>query len=151
MDAHADKDRPILLFLGLVLLILGIYGSLKTTVNLVAFDAYPQEGVFPFSQAEYDPMSREQDCVVNYSYTPPIYYEADGFTMRQAEPAEQEYDETYRKQQELQAQNCVSGVQDARKAALVDDISKSAIFILLAVLVLAYARIFKRILFTIKI
>jgi len=151
MDTHAGKDRPILLFFGLVLLILGVYGSLKTTVNLLAFDVYPQETVFPFSQVPYGPMSREEDCPITYSYTPPTYFEEDGVTLRSATPAEVAYDEPYRKQMELQALNCVSAVQDARRAALVDDISKSAIFLFLAFLVLAYSRIFKRKLFTIKI
>jgi len=153
MTAHEGKDRPILFFIGLVLLLVGLYGSLRTVVNLVAFDRYPQQGVFytPVSPTNYAPYEREEDCAVNNSYLPPLYYEDDGVTLREPSPTETEADAQYKAQQERYAANCVAGVQESRAATMVNDISQSLIFLLLAIGVLVFSRVFKRFEFTLKI
>jgi|GEM_PF-2739816 len=153
MNTPEVKERPILFFIGVLLLLLGLYGTLKTVVNLVVFDRYPQEGVYklPFTQPEYyAPAQREQDCASNYAYMPQMYYDVNG-TVRPATAAELESEVLYKAQQEVSEQNCVTGVEEARKMAMVNDISQSLIFLLLAVGILTFGRVFRKVFLNIKI
>ncbi len=147
------KDRPIMFFIGVLLLLVGLYGTLKTVVNLVVFERYPLNGVYeiPFSAPDpYGTTQREQDCEFNYSYIPVSYYDADGY-IRGASETERAADETYKAQQEINKQTCIEGVKEARKESMVNDISQSLIFLLLAMGMLTFGRVFRKTFLNIKI
>jgi len=141
------KDRPWLFFIGVVLILIGIYGTLKTTVNFAAFDKYPTGGVMAFSflsssaTEQYHP--REEDCQTNYYVYPTIYYQADNVTSREPSAAEKQQMEVQEQQMPIQLANCISGVGEARDAAKMNDISDSLLFLLLGVGVLGALRLFR--------
>jgi hypothetical protein len=139
-----QTNRPILSFIGVVLLLLGLYGAFRTLVNLIAFERYPQEAVFSLSSFQSDYTQREEDCATTYAYSLPIYYQSDNVTPRKATAEEAKSDAAYAAQQEQNKENCVTGLQEIRKAAMVSDISHSIIFLLLALGVLFHNRIFKK-------
>ncbi len=118
-------------FIGLILVLIGLYATARTTINLVAFEKYPQGGVLPtnFSGVpQY--FQQERDC--NY---PQTYYTADGKTTRPATPEEKENAKT-------QQQNCLEGVKEGRNQAKINDISQSLLFLFLGAGVLVSRRIF---------
>jgi hypothetical protein len=140
------KDRPVLLFIGVILLLIGVYFSLRTIINFAAFEHYPQTGVdLSMPWKEYAPVGyqREEDCEVSYIYTPSLYYRADGVTPRPATKEETELVEQQKQQYELQKQSCIAGVVEMRNVAKINDISQSLIFLLLGGAVLLYRRLFK--------
>jgi len=130
------QNHQWVLFIATMLILLGIYGSLRTVINFFAFDRYPQEGVYPnipiFSSSSYAPYSsREEDCTAY----PAIYYDKDQ-NVRPGTPEE-------KTQERVQQQNCLSQVREARERAKINDISQSALFLFLGAGVIAFRRIFK--------
>lgn len=118
-------------FIGVVLLLLGIYGSVRTVINMYAFDKYPQGGVLALNLSGQPPYyQKETDC----SYpTSPVY---DSVGKPIPITAEQE---------KMDAQNkinCLASVKDAREQAKVNDISQSLLFLFLGVGVLVSRRFF---------
>lgn len=138
------KQNQWMVFVGVILLLAGIYGIARTSVNLLAFDKYPQEGVYPplpFLTSSYAPgpyYGREGDCIANYSIVYPMY-DGTGKPVKQTEEEKAEA----KKQQDLQKENCLEGVAESRDRAKVNDISQSLLMIFLGAGVIAARRIFK--------
>lgn len=153
------KTNQWILFIGVVLLLFGIYGLARTGINVFAFEKYPQEGVyppFPFFQASFPPVyygGREEDCIVNNIY-PPLGYTTmpdlpelvgDGVSVKRP-PTEEEkkaMEKQLKDQQILQQKSCLSGIKEAREKAKVNDLSQSVLFLFLGAGVLIARRIFK--------
>lgn len=118
-------------FIGLMLVLLGLYGSARTAVNLVAFDKYPLGGVLSFNignmPAPY--FQQEKDC--NY---PQTYYDNNG-KIRSAAPEE-------KVNEQVQKQQCLDSVKETRNQAKINDISQSLLFLFLGIGVLATRKIF---------
>ncbi len=101
------------------MLLVGLYATIRTVVNLTFFEKYPSEGVLTISPFMAPYGQREQDCL--YSQT---YYTQDGQKTR---PPTAEEKQREKEQQSL----CLSGLSEARKNAKVTDITQSATFLLL--------------------
>lgn len=132
MTEEVKKLPAWITFISLVLLLIGIYGTARTLINLKFFEKYPTEGILtvPWSMPVYP--QREQDC--NY---PQLYYQADGRTTRAA-TAEEKANET------ITLKNCLEGISEARNKAKINDISQSLLFLLLGTGLLAGRKIFFR-------
>lgn len=141
MEEVNKKQSQWLTFIGIVLLLAGAYGLLRTTINLVAFEKYPQEGVYPplpFIQAGYPPYyGREGDCLVNN--VPYPVYGPNGTIVKQTEEEKAEQ----KRQLELQKENCLQSVRESRDKAKINDFSQSFLLLFLGAGVLAARRIFK--------
>lgn len=130
--AVESKTNSWITFIGIILLLIGLYASVRTIVNLKAFDKYPQEGVISFSFGGMMPpyYQREQDCT--YVRT---YFEINGQKTRPATDEE-------KAQEKRDTESCLSGIEDARERAKVNDISQSLLFLFLGVGVLVSRKIF---------
>ncbi len=144
MDQN-KKQNQWLTFIGVILLLTGIYGIARTSINLVAFEKYPQEGVYPalpfFQSTSYPvPMvyGREGDCIANYSIIYPTY-DSTGKPVKQTEEEKAEA----QKNLDIQKQNCLDGVREARDKAKINDISQSLLILFLGTGILVSRRIFK--------
>ncbi|HEY4512072.1 MAG TPA: hypothetical protein VJH63_00215 [Candidatus Paceibacterota bacterium] len=148
-----------MVFIGVVLLLFGIYGLARTCINIFAFEKYPQEGVYPpfpfFQSAAQIPYyaGREEDCIANYVYYPTPYLSYPGLPhdivnspdappLPSAEELKKN-EELVKIQNEMQKQNCLSGIKEAREKARVNDLSQSVLFLFLGAGVLIARRIFK--------
>lgn len=104
-----------------LLLLVGIFASVKTAINMVAFTKYPTSGVL--SMSFFGPLSyqqREEDCT-----NPQIYYSTDN-KIRQ--PTKDE------KENEMNQQKiCINSVGFTREATKVNDVSLSIFFLFLGV------------------
>ena len=128
---NSFKNHVWITFIGTVLLLVGIYAGLKTTINLKVFDKYPLNGVLSFNFTGVQPSTtQEKDCF----YTP-LYYTADNKTTRLATKEEKD-------QEKNQQENCVAGVKDARENSKVNDISQSLLFLFLGTGLLISKKIF---------
>lgn len=118
-------------FIGLMLVLIGLYASARTGVNLFAFEKYPQGGVLSFSfggmPAPY--FQQEKDC--GYPMT---YFDNAG-KVRQGTPEE-------KSNEKMQKQQCIDSVIEARNQAKINDISQSLLFLFLGVGVLVTRKIF---------
>ncbi len=102
-------------FIGLILVLLGIYGSVRTAVNMAVFPKYPTAGVYYFN------------LLGSYAYTPP------------PDPNK----EISAENKEKQVQACLAGIQGDRQQAKVNDISQSLLLLFLGVgTLLARKRLF---------
>lgn len=137
------KTSQWLTFISIVLLLAGIYGIARTTINMVAFEKYPQEGVYPalpFIQASYPVYyQREGDCLANYGIIYPMY-DSMGKIVKQTEEEKAEQ----KRQQELQKQNCLDGVREARDKSKINDVSQSLLLLLLGAGVFATRKVFDK-------
>lgn len=152
MEQNTKGQNQWLVFIGFILLLTGIYGIARTTINLIAFDKYPQEGVYPplpfLSQSASvypGPYSyqREADCLANFVYYPYPYYKPDG-TPRPATKEEKEQQEQQKQQLEIQKQNCLDGIAESRDKAKINDLSQSLLLLFIGAGVLASKKILKR-------
>ena len=121
-------------FVGVILLLIGIYAAVRTGINFLAFSKYPQSGVLTLSFFGNMPPSytREQDCTYTH-----YYYDVDGKTARQPtkeEAAQEKRDET----------NCLTSVVESRETAKINDISQSLFFLFLGAGVLVARKILLR-------
>lgn len=116
-------------FIGLVFLLLGIYATIRTVVNIALFEKYPTTGVVTFNLSGLPPyFPREQDCY--YPFTPqPV----------PVDPSLSESPSTgdAKSQQDQQQKICLEGVKEARDMVKVNDITQSALFLFLGVGILA--------------
>ncbi len=133
-NSNPKRSYQWITFIGFILLLVGIYGSVRTAINLLAFDKYPQGGVIHFDVFNNPyvtmPVQREQDCTY-----PGLYYKEDGRTTRP--PTEEE-----KNQEKTNQQNCLDSVKESRNRAKIDDISQSLLFLFLGAGVLSSKRIF---------
>lgn len=130
-----DTKKPqtfynIISFIAIVLLIIGIYFSVKTIVNFIAFDKYPVNISF-LSMMSISPYGSEEDCSSSVFISPAVYTDS-GETR---EPTAEE-----KKQQEEEKQNCLKSVEKNRKQTKVNDILTSFLFLFLGVGILATRR-----------
>lgn len=106
----------IISFIGIVLLLIGIYAAVRTTVNVFTFEKYPiDNGFFSFV---FSPYQSEADCL-----NPQKYYTNDG---KERTATEQEKQDA-----KVQEESCLSQVQDSRKSAKTNDISASILYLFL--------------------
>lgn len=149
MDAASKNSSAYswLTFLGILLLLIGIFASVRTVFNLVAFDKYPQLGVVPstiFPGDMYYP--RETDCNFPAPYpveplieTQPITIESESVDLSgkvikgekivvTPTPYKEKPKETY---EEKQKKSCLANVEESRQATKMNDISKSLFFLFL--------------------
>ncbi|MDB5204910.1 MAG: hypothetical protein JWP09_938 [Candidatus Taylorbacteria bacterium] len=145
MDQN-KKQNQWLTFIGVILILAGIYGVARTSINVLAFDKYPQEGVYPalpfFQQPVYAPTpyyGREGDCIANNSIVYPTY-DASGRPVVQTEAEKAEA----QKNLDIQKQNCLDGVKESRDKAKINDISQSLLMLFLGAGVVAARKIFKQ-------
>ena len=109
-QVNSSKTRGWVFFIGLVLFLIGIYASVRTVVNLVAFQKYPQGGVlsinFPGVQPIYPSIGQtEESCDISYDpNAPSIMVEG-------------------------QKKGCKLSVKQARQDAKVADISNSLFYL----------------------
>lgn len=118
LDITSKKPNRWIDVLALLLLLLGIYMGIRTTINLVAFDKYPSTGIltFSFSGPPYSP--REQDCYY------PVYGPGEGNSKKLEE---------LKKEEALNRKFCLEGVKEARESTKVNDISQSLLFLFLGI------------------
>ncbi len=133
MSTEGSKEKKIpswITFIGVVLLLIGIYGAVRTGINLSFFEKYPPEGILgiPWAQPYYP--QREQECMY-----PHPYYEPDGKTTRPATPEEKE-------NEAISTQICLDGAREARERAKINDLSQSVLFLFLGIGILTTRRIF---------
>src|SRR6185369_3754106 len=108
MAEHAqNRSSHWIAFVGFILLLVGIYGSVRTLINMAAFDKYPQNGVFNFSffpNNNMPPMmyQREQDCLISGQQ---LYYDKDNTTPRP--PTDDE-----KRIADQQQQSCLESVKE---------------------------------------
>lgn len=108
-------------FIGLIMLLVGIYGSVRTVLNFTLFPKYPTSGAINLTGTPFYFGPREEDCM--YISSPPPMMGTD---------AKAAATET-----EIQKKNCLAGVKSAQEQAKVNDIGQSALFLFLGVGILA--------------
>lgn len=111
-----SKGNTWLLFIGVVLILIGLYASIRTLVNLTVYDKYPTEGVLSFNSNSYQ--QKESDCTYEQ-----IYYTQDN----KPRPGTEEEIARDKKQQTT----CLNNVAQARQNAKTNDITQSVIFLAL--------------------
>jgi len=118
-------------FIGLMLVLVGLYATVRTGINLAAFEKYPQGGVLSFNIGSMPVpyFQQEKDC--NY---PQTFYDNSG-KIRPASPEE-------KANVEVQKQQCLDSVKEMRNQAKINDISQSLLFLFLGVGVLVTRKIF---------
>lgn len=117
--------------IGMILLLVGIYASLRLGINLVAFDKYPQEGVISLNFAGAPYFQKEQDC----SY-PAVYFEDGTSAERPATEGEMKRDAENQR-------TCLQSVADARETAKKNDISQALLFLFMGAGLLLSRRFIK--------
>lgn len=106
-------------FIGLLLLLIGLYASGRTLVNLLLFAKYPTYGVLSLNFsgiASYGP--NEEDCLRAQNFFDPS---------GQTRPASNEEKSRQNQDQET----CLSSVREARRASKVNDIAQTVLFLFL--------------------
>jgi len=124
-----QKSGSVIALIGLVLLLVGIYASVRTTINLIFFEKYPVNGVLTINIGAYPPYysQREEDCQYPMSYFTP-----------NGEPRPATDDEKSYEKKQLEI--CLSGVAQARESAKINDVSMAGLFLLLGIGVLVGKR-----------
>ncbi len=130
------KPNAWITLIGFVLLLIGLYSSIRTAVNLIVFPKYPTVSVLSFGSAGfYGP--REEDCMI---YPPPFTDEivATGNTsinvgLETIEEKKQlmEQKKMMEDQAKKQQEACISGAVQMREQTKVNDISQSLLFLFL--------------------
>ncbi len=122
---NGTKVNSIVSFIGLILLLLGIFATVKTGVNLVFFKKYPTYGVLSLNFMGMPPfMSREEDCLI----FPQTYFNQAG--------APRVASDDEKRMEKLQKEMCIGAVKQNRESAKINDISTSLLFLFLGVGVL---------------
>lgn len=133
-EIKQTKANAFISLLGLLLLLFGIFMTVRTGVNLAFFKKYPTTGVLSIGSAFFGGMpysQREEDCMMSY---PQIYFNDKG----QSRPATNDE----KKMEVQQKKLCISGVEQAREASKINDISTSLLFVFLGAGVLIGKRYF---------
>ena len=114
-----NKSHSWILFIGIFLILIGLYATGRTVINILAFPKYPTTGVLNISMMGIAPYEqREEDC-----YYPQTYYDIEG-KLRTATPEEKE-------QEKVNEERCLSSVKSSREATKANDISQSVLFLFL--------------------
>lgn len=118
-------------FIGVMLVLVGLYATARTAVNLVAFDKYPQGGVLSFSFGAIPALyfQQERDCMYPQTYVTP-----EGKSRLATE--EEKINE--KRQQQI----CLESVKDSRNQTKINDISQSLLFLFLGIGVLVTRKVF---------
>lgn len=104
-------------FVAAILLLIGIYTSIRTAINLAAYDKYPTVGVLSLNFFGMPPyMQREEDC-----FNPIPYYTNDG-KFRQATNEEKEMEKNNQR-------FCVNSINAGRESTKSNDINTSLFFL----------------------
>ena len=133
MKNKPSKANAFISLIGLFLLLMGVFMTVRTGVNLAFFKKYPTTGVMTVAMPFFGGMpysQREEDCMMY----PQTYYKPDG------QPRAATADEKIMAEQ--QKKSCISGVEQARDAAKINDISSSLLFIFLGLGVLIGKKFF---------
>ena len=120
----------LIVFVGLVCLLLGIYASGRIYINSYVLDKYPTNGVLRVTSfPTYG--QREDDC----SFESP-YFSAEG-KMRPATEEELKIEQS-------QKDRCISSIHATRQQAKIEDIGTAAFFLFLGVGILLSKKLFLR-------
>lgn len=103
--------------LALIFLLLGLYSSVRTALNLYLFEKYPSGGVLSFNSWYGE---REEDCAY-----PMQYFDMKG----EVRPASADEEKMATEQKEI----CLTRVEKTREAAKVNDVSVSLFYLFLGV------------------
>lgn len=124
--ANDTKVGSWVLFIGIMLLLIGIYAAGRTAINLVFLDKYPQGGVLSININGAPPyFQKESDCLY------PSTYVDDTKTPEQRK-------EEDKRQQEI----CLSNVLEERERTKINDISQAMLFLFLGAGILISKKIF---------
>lgn len=124
MEKKAEHKANVwVTLIGLLLFLVGIFGSVRTVINLTVFDKYPTNGVISLTFFPSYPGPREEDCLMMSNY--PLYPSVDGVKLSESEKKEM------KKQQNDQQKSCLSGVIATREQTKVNDISASLLSLFL--------------------
>jgi len=124
MKNQNDKKPNVwITLIGFILLLVGIYGSVRTAVNIVALPKYPSISVFTlgFMGGFYGP--REEDCVSM------PFYGID--TINSGKSLTDEEKKNMKEQEKKQQESCISAAVQTRYQTKVNDISQSVLFLFL--------------------
>ena len=130
---HPHRSRDLILILGVIFFIIGLYGLVRVSVNMLALEKYPTSGVYSFGFFNAAPYyeQRESDCMY-----PMVYYKPDNMTTREPTKEEKERDENQQKV-------CLEGISQSRATSKADDIAQSLLFLFLGGGVLVSRRFIK--------
>lgn len=124
--ANDSKVSSWVLFIGVLLLLIGIYAAGRTAINLIFFQKYPQGGVLSININGAPPyFQKESDCLYPSTY------------VDDTKSPEQRKEED-RRQQEI----CLSNVSEERERAKINDISQAMMFLFLGAGILISKKIF---------
>ena len=116
--------------IGSIVLLVGLYCSIKIGVNSIIFDRYPTTGVLQIASF---PMysQREEDC----DFSTPYYsYEGKPRSATEAEV----------KIETEQAERCMSSIQETRRVSFIQDIGTAAFFLFMGIGILISKRFITR-------
>jgi len=115
------RFNSVIMFLGLVILLIGIFASARTIINFSAFGKYPTTGVLNLSPFGFPLLSaREEDCIQVGAST---YFTQDN------KPRPPTDDEKISEKRNYNS--CVGSVIQSREAAKANDISLSLLLLIL--------------------
>jgi hypothetical protein len=118
-NQNSSKTSVFFTFLAVFLLLIGVYATVRTAINVSAFKKYPTTGVLSIGVCGIAPYSqREEDCLY-----PQQYFTQDG-KPRSATEEEKQF-------QKDQRRICISGVTETRRTTRINDISTSFLFLFL--------------------
>lgn len=133
MKNSQKKVNPWISLIGLLLLLVGVYMSVRTVVNLAFFDKYPTGGVMITPMSFFGGMpyeQREEDCTMMGQ----VYFKPDGMPRQ---PSEDE-----KKMAIQQEKLCIDSVKRSRETAKINDIASSLLFVFMGAGVLIGKRYF---------
>lgn len=125
-----NKPNAWITFIGFLLLLTGVYASMRTAINFAVFPKYPTVSVLSFGMSTiYGP--REEDCIV---YPPPFTDEitiSSETSVMESKQIVEEKKKMAEDQAKKQQEACISATVQARNQTKVNDISQSLLFLFL--------------------
>lgn len=118
--------------IGFVVFLIGLYGTVRTAVNMYAFKSYPPTGVYSFSNMVYGP--RKEDCLMSNYFPMPV--DPSGKPVKLT----QEEEKQMKEQQKMQYDSCIQSAESASNQAKVNDISQSLLFLVIGGGILAFRK-----------
>lgn len=129
-DKQNSSQHTWIAFVSVVLLLLGIYGSARTLINLYAYEKYPPQGVFsmPFMGGPYYGPN-ENDCLM---MPPPI---GDPTLVGMSAQEKKDYAQNMK-------DSCLLSAKQARDNAKTSDVSQSMLFLFMGAGILVAKKFF---------
>ena len=124
INQNDKKPNVWITLIGFLLILVGIYGSVRTAVNIVALPKYPSISIFTLGSMGgfYGP--REEDCLMGMGIFPPYPTEV-------GKSISEEDKKLMKEQEKKQQEACINSAIQAREQTKVNDISQSLLFLFL--------------------